>query len=627
MDKRYPAIADHGVIGDLQSVALVTTDATIDWFCAPRFDSPSMFASILDHEKGGYFQVAPTVPSLRTQQIYFPRTACLITRFITETGVAEVVDFMPIDRPEVVSGNRRIARGVRCVRGRVPFQLRCEPRFDYGRRPHELTVTENGAVFEAGGPPVVLHGTTGGTATETGGVRLDFTVETGEVRPFLLESATVPSPRAMSIEEGQAAFEDTVRFWRAWLDRCAYTGRWRETVLRSAMSLKLLTYAPSGALVAAPTASLPEQIGGPRNWDYRFTWVRDASFSVDALLRLGYTSEARAFLQWLGARVGEQAGGPSGPLKIMYRVDGSSDLHEEVLEHFEGYMGSSPVHIGNGAADQLQLDIYGEAMDALALADDVDPMGHEGWVKLRSILDWLVQNWDQPDEGVWETRGGRKRFTYGRVMSWVAMDRAIRMAYRRGRPGPVAEWARVRDAIYDQVQTTCWNPELQAFVQQPGTDIVDAINLLMPAVGFVAPKDPRWLSTLGAMDRDLVTDSLVFRYNPEASPDGLPGSEGTFSLCSFFYVRALTESGRLEEAQYAFEKMSTYANHLGLYAEEIDPNGTQLGNFPQAFTHLSLIRAATTLDEALNRSAGEPLQSLRRFGMPAAPKVRPFAAA
>ena len=616
MDERYPAISDHGLIGDLQSAALVSTDATVDWFCAPRFDSPSVFASLLDHEKGGHFQIAPTVHVLRTQQFYFPGSACLVTRFITEGGVAEVVDFMPVDRPGVASDHRRIVRGARCVRGRVPFALRCEPRFDYGRQSHRVAVSGEGAMFEAPGQLIALHGASSADVTKGGGVRVDFTLEAGQARTFQLETAPTGSPRAIPPEEGISVFEETVRFWRAWLDRSSYRGRWREAVLRSAMALKLMTYAPTGALVAAPTAALPEQLGGARNWDYRYTWVRDGSFSVDALARLGYLDEARAFLTWLGDRVSEQAGGPSGPLKIMYRVDGSSDLKEELLDHFEGYMGSSPVRIGNGAADQLQLDIYGEAIDALARADDIDPIGHEGWCKLRSILDWLAQNWDQPDEGVWETRGGRRPFTYGRVMSWVAMDRAVRMAERRGRPGPIGQWRRVRDAIYDQIMTTCWDPGLRAFTQRPATEVLDAANLLMPVVGLVAPKDPRWLSTLEAIGRELVTDSLVFRYNPSASPDGLPGEEGTFSLCSFFYVYALTTAGRLEEARYAFEKMLTYANHLGLYSEEIDPNGAQLGNFPQAFTHLALIQAATALDAALDHAGDGLSQSLARLGMP-----------
>ncbi|HVX20745.1 MAG TPA: glycoside hydrolase family 15 protein [Acidimicrobiales bacterium] len=621
MDDHYPAISDHGLIGDLQSAALVSTGATIDWFCAPRFDSPSIFASLLDHREGGYFRIAPTVHVLRTQQFYFPGSACLATRFITEGGVAEVVDSMPVDRPGIPSDNRRIARAARCVRGRVPFALRCEPRFDYARQSHRVALTGEGAVFEAPGQLVTLHGAGDGGATAGGGVGLDFTLDAGQARTFLLETAPAGGPRAVPTEEGIRLFEDTVRFWRAWLDRSTYRGRWRETVLRSAMALKLMTYAPTGALVAAPTAALPEQVGGSRNWDYRYTWVRDGSFSVDALARLGYLDEARTFLRWLGDRVTEQVGGPSGPLKIMYRVDGSSDLEEEVLGHLEGYMGSSPVRVGNGAADQLQLDIYGEAVDALARADDIDPMGHDGWQKLRSILDWLSQHWDQPDEGVWETRGGRRPFTYGRVMAWVAMDRAVRMAERRGRPGPVGQWVRARDAIYDQVMTTCWHPGLGAFTQQPAAEVLDAANLLMPVVGLVAPKDPRWLSTLDAIGRELVTDSLVFRYNPSASPDGLPGEEGTFSLCSFFYVYALTAAGRLEEARYAFEKMSTYANHLGLYSEEIDPNGAQLGNFPQAFTHLALIQAATALDAALDRAGGGLTESLARLGMPTAPTV------
>jgi pentatricopeptide repeat protein len=369
-----------------------------------------------------------------------------------------------------------------------------------------------------------------------------------------------------------------------------------------------MTYAPTGALVAAPTAGLPEQIGGERNWDYRFTWVRDSSFSVYALLGLGYTEEAEAFLGWLSQRVAEKAGNGSGPLKIMYRVDGSSDLVEETLDHFEGYMGSRPVRIGNGAADQLQLDIYGEAMDSIFQADRrADAVGHLDWTELTNIIDWLADNWDQPDEGVWETRGGRKAFTYARLMCWVAFDRMIRMAQDRGRPGDLNRWVNTRNAIYNQIMDKCWNPKRGAFTQHPETEVLDAINLMMPLMGFVRPKDPLWLSTLSAMDNELVSDSLVYRYNPSASPDGLEGSEGTFSLCSFFYVDALARAGRLEEARYAFEKMLTYSNHVGLYSEEIGPSGHQIGNFPQAFTHLALIDAAINLDAQLNQGAGQTM--------------------
>jgi GH15 family glucan-1,4-alpha-glucosidase len=615
----YPLISDHGLIGDLQTAALVTRDGTIDFFCAPRFDSPSIFASLLDARKGGRFRISSTRDDCTTTQIYFPQSACLITRFMTDAGVGELVDFMPIDNPTVVTDNHKICRGVRCLRGEMPFRLECEPRFDFARRSHKLSLTENGAVFETNGEQVVLHGAQGLERSGDGDARLDFTLKAGEVRGFMLETGARRGPMAMGRGEAIGMFEETVRYWRQWLSRCSYQGRWREMVHRSAMSLKLLTYAPTGALVAAATTGLPEQVGGERNWDYRFTWVRDASFSVYALLGLGYTDEARAFLQWLGHRVSDKAGKDSGPLKIMYRVDGSSDLVEETLDHFEGYMGSRPVRIGNGAADQLQLDIYGEAMDSVALADPTEPIGHLGWMELVYMLDWLCDNWDQPDEGVWETRGGRKDFTYGRVMEWVALDRAVRMARDRGRPGDVQRWIATRDAIYEQVMSKCWNPKRGAFTQYPGTDVLDASNLLMPLVGFVAPKDPLWLSTLQAMGDELVTDSLVYRYNPSASPDGLQGSEGTFSLCSFFFVDALARAGRLEEAQYAFEKMLTYSNHLGLYSEEIDPSGRQIGNFPQAFTHLALIHAAIDLDAALNAGAGQVFQLPGGLGLPAMP--------
>jgi GH15 family glucan-1,4-alpha-glucosidase len=602
----YALISEHGLIGDLQTAALVSTDGAIDWFCCPRFDSPSVFASILDEERGGRFRIAPPDGDAVTRQMYFPDTAILITRFMTADGVGEVVDFMPIEAPERVTDRHRIVRMVRVVRGEMTFALECRPRFDYGRASHELDLDDEGATFRSAGIDLSLAAGKAFDLQRDGrDVRATWHARAGDLGGVVLESANEGVVRAVDRGDVLDMFNDTVRFWRDWLGRSTYRGRWQEAVRRSAMTLKLMTYAPTGALVAAPTASLPEQLGGERNWDYRFTWVRDASFSVYALLGLGYTDEAAAFARWLRDRAIEQAGDASGPWKIMYRIDGTSDLNETVLEHLEGYRGSSPVRIGNGAADQLQLDIYGEAMDSIYLANRRGiGIGHNGWVHVARILDWLCENWDQPDEGVWETRGGRQHFVYGRLMSWVALDRGLRLAGELGRPASVERWRDSRDEIYRQIIERGWNPERGAFVQHYGTNVLDASNLLMPLVGFIQPRDPMWLSTLDAMDGELVSDSLVYRYDPAASPDGLRGSEGTFSICTFWYVDALARSGRLEQARLTFEKMLTYANHLGLFSEEIGPTGEQLGNFPQAFTHLSLINAALNLDFQLDHGPG-----------------------
>jgi GH15 family glucan-1,4-alpha-glucosidase len=433
----------------------------------------------------------------------------------------------------------------------------------------------------------------------------------GQVRGMVLESAAAGPPRDIRPAEIQELFDETVAYWRSWLARSTYTGRWREIVARSAITLKLLTYAPSGGIVAAPTMGLPEQVGGERNWDYRYTWVRDASFSVYALLGLGFTEEAEGFGGWLGDRIREHAGhgdsGESGPLNIMYRIDGSADLKEDVLDHWSGYRNSRPVRVGNGAAEQLQLDIYGEAMESLYVGDLAGlTVPHRGWTAVTEVLDWLAAHWDQPEEGIWETRGGRQAFTYGRLMCWVAFDRGIRLANRYGRPAALAAWTRARDDVYEQVMARGWNPHRRAFTQHYDTTVLDAALLRMPMTGFMAPRDPQWLATLDAMGAELVTDGLVYRYDPESSPDGLRGSEGTFSLCSFTYVDALARAGRLDEARLAFETMLTYANHVGLYSEEIALTGEQIGNFPQAFTHLALIDAALTLDAALDHATDRP---------------------
>ncbi|HEY2299358.1 MAG TPA: glycoside hydrolase family 15 protein [Jatrophihabitans sp.] len=600
------AIADHAIIGDLQTAALITTDGSIDWYCYPRFDSPSVFGALLDDERGGKFQIRPADPSYTTKQAYFPDTAIVVTRFFAESGLGEVVDFMP-PTGSVATDNHRLVRMVRCVRGRMRFQIDLQPRFDYGRHDHRLEATEHGAVLTANGSTLTVHvvrepedDRRAELHAHDNDAQIFVELTAGDMRGVMLESACDGPPREVRVSEIAGLFRETVSFWRDWLAGSTYTGRWREAVQRSAITLKLMTYAPSGGLVAAPTTALPEQVGGERNWDYRYTWVRDASFSVHALLQLGLRDEARHFAMWLGNRVREHAGGDGNPLNIMYRIDGSSDLKEDVLEHWRGYRGSAPVRIGNAAAEQLQLDIYGEAMDSIyASAEAGMALPHQGWVALTRVLDWLLENWDRPDEGIWETRGGRQDFTYGRVMSWVAFDRAVRLAAEHGRPGAIDHWLGARDRIYQQVMQRGFHPKRHAFVQHYDTDVLDSSLLRMPTVGFIDGRDPLWLSTLSAMDEDLVTDSLVYRYNPSASPDGLRGNEGTFSLCSFNYVEALTRSGRLEDARLAFEKMLTYGNHVGLYSEEIALTGEQIGNFPQAFTHLSLINAATALDAAL----------------------------
>lgn len=593
----YLPIADHGLVGDLHSVALVGTNGTIDWFCCPAFDSPSVFGSLLDASQGGFFALAATIP-VRTRQFYIPDTNVLITRFFAEEGVGEIQDFMPLRDPSMGDGQRLIRR-VQCIRGTLPFRLRAAPRFNYGSHPHDVSVVRDGVVFTSSELSLYL-GSTEPLALDERDAVTEFTLEERGVAVFSLEQVVSSTEfKVWQKEESLDQLMGTVRFWWHWLSASRYRGRWREVVHRSALTLKLLTYAPTGAIIAAPTTSLPEQIGGERNWDYRYVWIRDAAFCVYALLRLGFESEATAFMNFL-TQCATPDGNPHGPLQVMYGIDGRVDLAERELADLEGYRGSAPVRVGNGAARQLQLDIYGELMDSAFLYDQwAQPLSSDQWEAIRARTDWVCSNWDQPDEGIWETRGGRQKFLYSRLMCWVAVERAIRLSVHRGLPANQVHWGRTRDAIYSAIMQAGWSDERQAFVQHEGSTVLDASVLMLPLVKFISPTDPKWLSTLDELSRTLVSDTLVYRYDPEASPDGLRGHEGTFTVCSFWYVEALTRAGRLDEARIGFEKMLTYANHVGLYAEQLGQTGEQQGNFPQALTHLALISAAYNLDRAL----------------------------
>ncbi len=596
----YRPIEDYGVIGDLHTAALVGSDGSIDWCCLPHFDSPSVFASILDSEKGGFFRIAPVDAAVH-KQMYVPGTNILMTRFLSPDGVGECTDFMPIDGdPVEEKHNHEIVRQVRVIRGNVRFKVECFPAFDYARGKHTLRLEPGGAVFTAEDQEIGLS-----TAVELhakdGGVEAEFELSEGETATFLLRQTDPHSnlPACDSEFDPDSSYSRTLLFWRSWAAGITYRGRWREMVERSALTLKLLTFAPSGAMVAAATTSLPEELGGGRNWDYRYTWIRDAAFTVYGFLRLGLTSEAEHFVRWIEERAHEIA--PDGALQIMYGLRGEHKLPEVELDHLEGYKGSSPVRIGNEASTQLQLDIYGELLDAVYLSNQHgEKISFDFWQHLRGLLDYVTNNWQRKDEGIWEVRGGRQHMVYSKLMCWVALDRGIRLASKRSFPGSHSAWIEARDAIYEEIMTKGWNETKGSFVQHYDTDTLDASNLIMPLVFFISPTDPRMISTLDATMKTLVSDSLVNRYETgPQSIDGLEGDEGSFNMCTFWLVEALTRAGRTEEARLIFEKMLSYANHLGLYAEEVGRSGEALGNFPQAFTHMGLISAAFNLDRAL----------------------------
>ena len=599
----FQPIENYGVIGNMQSIALVGINGSIDFLCYPDFDSPTVFAALLDDQKGGRFAIRPQLSNMRVRQLYLPETNILLTRFLAEEGVAELTDYMPIE--EDGEQPNEIVRAVSVIRGNVHFEMCCEPRFNYAAGKHELQMSDRVATFlpaDSRCPPMSLYATTD-LQHRSHDVISAFSLKAGEKATFILGSTrTKDQPPEMDFIGRRLL--DTVQFWKGWISQSNYRGRWREMVHRSALVLKVLISRKHGSIIAAPTFSLPENIGGVRNWDYRFTWLRDAAFTLYALIRLGFVDETEAFIEWLKGRLSDDA--QRGPLQVMYGLDGRQELDEITLDQLCGYENSRPVRIGNAAYEQLQLDIYGEMMDSMYLANKYGrSVSHQGWQDTQRILDWLGKNWQRPDEGIWEVRGGPREFLHSRMMCWVAFDRALRLAGKRSLPGPTDVWQRTRDEIRNDIFTNFWDDDLQAFVQAKGTKDLDASALLMPMMRFISPVDPMWLSTMRAIEDRLIEDTLVRRYKVESTHvDGLPGTDGSFTACSFWYVECLARAGELEKAQLLFEKLLGYANHLGLYSEELGRDGRHLGNFPQAFTHLALISAATYLDRALSGNKG-----------------------
>ncbi|HEY4208728.1 MAG TPA: glycoside hydrolase family 15 protein [Puia sp.] len=616
----YQPIENYGIIGDLGTIALVGLNGSIDFMCFPNFDSPSIFASLLDKDKGGYFCIQPVFKEMKTKQLYLPDTNVLLTRFLSVDGVGEITDFMFTTGG--CNEERQLVRRVTAIRGDVTYRLHCCPRFNYGQDTHKIIQEgPNEICFQSNHRQdlrLCLRSSVPVTMKDDG-VTAEFTLSANQTADFILDDPSLRPGNQQDIGGivTQSLFR-TVNYWKDWTASSVYKGRWMETVNRSALVLKLLTSARYGSIIAAPTFSLPEYIGGQRNWDYRYTWIRDASFTVYSFIRLGYTKEAGAFMGWMEKLCQDIK--ENNRMGIMYSIDGTAQLKEYVLENFEGYKQSAPVRIGNDAYSQLQLDIYGELMDSVYLFNKhVEPISYDFWKDLEKQMDWLAGNWHQPDDGIWEVRGGKNNFLYSRLACWVALDRAMKIAEQRSFPRN-GNWKKERDRIYNSIYEDFWDDKKKAFVQYLGSPTVDASSLLMPLFRFISPKDPRWLSTLDRIEKELVMDSLVYRYNPElAAPDGLSSHEGTFSACTFWYVECLSRSGQLEKARFYFEKMLGYANHLGLYSEQLGFEGQHLGNFPQAFTHLALVSAAHNLNKQLNDSRNKDVDGGYR-GFPGQPE-------
>ncbi|ORY08170.1 glycoside hydrolase family 15 protein [Basidiobolus meristosporus CBS 931.73] len=640
----YLPIESYGLIGNMRTVALSSTDGAIDYFCYPHFDSPSVFARILDKNKGGHFSITPQHYTSIKQQ-YLPNSNILTTKFLGDHGVSQITDFM--NHPEEIPGHNKpllpwMIRKVEAIRGSIDVDIECFPAFNYARDGHNTTIHSTDNLDES------THVGPWRVEFQSANLTMDlrYTYDCGEHEcPFwkfeVEERDGLLGPGVttkVTLSEGQSItfifrevpedpslnpplsdslvcrlFTGTLVYWRNWINRSTYNGKWRETVLRSALALKLMVFAPTGAIVAAPTFSLPEHFGGSRNWDYRYTWIRDSAFTIYALLRLGFSQEADAYMGYLERILSTM--NPDGSLQIMYTIRGDKELEEMELDHLEGYRESRPVRIGNGAADHLQLDIYGELLDAIYLYNkNGKPISYDMWTYITRMVEYVCTAWNQPDMGIWEVRSAKQNFVYSKVMCWVALDRAIRFTEKRSNFPCVnkGKWIQIRDTIYTEIMEKGWNPERQYFSQSyESRETLDSSTLVMPLVFFIAPCDPRLLNTLKAIMKvpekgGLLENNLVYRYNHLSAEDGVGGEEGSFSLCTFWLVEALTRAGEydktlLYQAMVIFEQMLGYTNHLSLFSEEINKSGESLGNFPQAFTHIALISAAFNLDRVLKR--------------------------
>ncbi|TWV95721.1 glycoside hydrolase family 15 protein [Chitinophaga pinensis] len=601
-ERPYQRIENYGIIGNLETVALVSLTGSIDFMCFPRFDAPSIFASLLDSTKGGFFSVEPQMGEYNSKQLYIPGTAILLTRYFSESGIAELTDYMPLQAAGDETDST-IVRKIKAIRGDITFKVHCAPRFDYAAAKHEaeLKQKKNEIIF---------------TAINDGNVQLrliadiplqlkrkdgyaEFTLKESETAHIVLQAVKKDHKGAFAGINYYAhdTYHETIAKWREWVGKSTYKGHYGELIQRSAITLKLLTSARYGSVVAAATFGVPETLGGSRNWDYRFTWIRDAAFTMYAFLKLGFYDEATNFMNWISSLCTETK------LQLLYKVDGSKSEAELELKYLDGYKGARPVRVGNAAATQLQIDIYGELIDTIYIYNkSYKPITYEFWTLIQQQVNSVVEGWKLPDHGIWEIRNVKREFLHTRLMCWVAMDRAIKIAEHRSFPYPEMEWQAVRDEIYNDIYHNFWNEELGAWVQYKGAKTVDASALLMPLTHFITPMEPRWLSTMKVIDRDLRLDVLIYRYrNHLERIDGLDGVEGTFNMCSFWYIEALAKCGEIDLAVESFEKMIGYANHLGLFSEELGMKGEHLGNFPQAFTHLALISAAVEINKQLSR--------------------------
>lgn len=597
----FQPIENYGIIGNLKTVALVSLNGSIDFMCAPKFDSPSVFATMLDSQRGGFCAIEPDLENLTTKQLYFPGTAILLTRFFSDDGIAELTDFMPI-----ATGNKSstsaIVRHIKTVRGSIKFKFSCIPRFGYSESDYEVIKDNDQLIFScekeklnikiAANVPLVVRKKNG---------YAEFILEEAETATIVLEFLKPEEQgEELSFYENDA-YHETKEFWVKWINKTSYNGRYSELIRRSVITLKLLTSAEFGSVVAAPTFGLPEALGGDRNWDYRFTWIRDAAFTMYAFLSLGFYDEATAFIDWIFGLCQKI------DLQLIYQIDGNPDIDEKELKHFEGYQQSKPVRIGNAAANQVQIDIYGELIDTIYIYNkSYKPITYQFWTLIEKQIGQVIKNWKKPDHGIWEIRSEEKEFLHTRLMCWVAMDRAIKIAEHRSFPYPEKEWHEIRSEIYNDIYNNFWNEKLNAWVQYKGAKHVDASVMLMPLTHFISPMEPRWLSTMKVIEKELLLDVLVYRYrNGFKKIDGLEGEEGTFNMCSFWYIESLAKSGELDKAVEYFEKMISYSNHLLLFSEELGKKGEHLGNFPQAFTHLALISAAVELNKQISRQTGK----------------------